>query len=245
MISKVVVAAAGRGTRMLHLGKEKPKHLIEVNGKPFLYYLLNNLMLAGFTEIIMIIGYKKEIMEDFLKNYNDNFNLTIINQSEKLGDKKYGTICPVECVKDVIRHDESFMMVMGDNLYSVNDLKKFFIDDEFNYISGLKHPEPQNYGVLIRNGEDYLETIIEKPTTYIGDLINTGLYKFTPSIFKKLPQIEKSSRGEYELTDAIDLLAKEKRVKIKEIEDYWLDFGKPEDVETISNFLKHNLNKQT
>jgi len=71
------------------------------------------------------------------------------------------------------------------------------------------------------------------------------LYKFTPSIFKKLPQIEKSSRGEYELTDAIDLLAKEKRVKIKEIEDYWLDFGKPEDVETISNFLKHNLNKQT
>ena len=126
MINKVVVAAAGRGTRMLQLGKHKPKHLIEVNGKPFLYYLLKNLKEAGFTEIIMVIGYKKEIIEEFLKKYDGDLNITIINQFEKLGDKKYGTICPVECVKDVIKHDESFMMVMGDNLYSVKDLKKFF-----------------------------------------------------------------------------------------------------------------------
>jgi len=240
MINKVIVAAAGRGTRMLHLSKEKPKHLIKVNGKPFLYYLLNNLKVAGFTEIIMIIGYKKELMEEFLDKYDHNFNLTIINQFEKLGEEKYGTACPVECIKDIIRHDESFMVVMGDNLYSVKDLKKFFVDDEYSYISGLKHPEPQKYGVLIRNGEDYLDKIIEKPATYVGDLINTGLYKFTPAIFKRLPLIDKSSRGEYELTDVINLLAKEKRVKIKEIEDYWLDFGKPGDIKIIEEFLKNN-----
>jgi len=93
---------------------------------------------------------------------------------------------------------------------------------------------------LIRNGEDYLEKIIEKPTTYVGDLINTGLYKFTPSVFKRLPRISKSIRGEFEITDVINLLAKEKRVKIREIEDYWLDFGRPEDVQTISEFLNNN-----
>ncbi|MFA6304599.1 MAG: sugar phosphate nucleotidyltransferase [Patescibacteria group bacterium] len=238
MLNKVVVAAAGRGTRMLHLSQEKPKHLIEINGHPFLYYLLNNLKAAGFTEIIMVIGYKKEIMEKFLNTYAGEFKITIVNQFDMLGDK-YGTLCPIECVKDLIKTDESFITVYGDNLYSINDLKKFFIDDEFNYISGLKHPEPQKYGVLIRDGEDYLDRIIEKPTTFVGDLINTGLYKFTPSIFKKLPLIQKSPRGEFELTDAINLLAKEKRVKIKEIEDYWLDFGKPEDVQTISEFLNH------
>lgn len=238
MINKVVVAAAGRGTRMLHLGQERPKHLIEINAHPFLYYLLNNLKEAGFNEVIMVIGYKKELMEKFLQNYQGRFKITIVNQFEMLGEK-YGTLCPIECVKDIIRRDESFISVYGDNLYSVDDLKKFFIDDEFNYVSGLKHPEPQRFGVLIRNGEDYLEKIIEKPTTYVGDLINTGLYKFTPSIFKKLPLIAKSPRGEFELTDAINLLAKEKRVKIKEIADYWLDFGKPQDVQTIGEFLNN------
>jgi NDP-sugar pyrophosphorylase family protein len=241
MINKVVVAAAGRGTRMLELGKDKPKHLIEINGKPFLYYLLKNLKEAGFTEVIMVIGYKKEIMEKFLSAYDGEFKITIVNQFEKLGEK-YGTLCPVECVKDIIKRDESFILVMGDNLYSVGDLKKFFIDDDFNYISGLKHTCPQKYGVLIRDGEDYLEKIIEKPTTYVGDLINTAMYKLTPAIFKKLPLVKKSSRGEYEITDAINLLAREKRVKIKEISDYWLDFGKPEDVQTIEEFLNNSQN---
>lgn len=253
MINKVVVSAAGRGTRMLHLGKQKPKHLIKINGRPFLYYLLKNLKEAGFNEIIMVIGYKKELMENFLKEFNKTFNITIVNQFKKLGNKsrttfsggkvvrdKYGTACPIECVKDIIKRDESFIYVMGDNLYSAKDLKKFFIDDEFIYISGLKHSHPEKYGVLIRNGEDYLERIIEKPTTYVGDLINTGLYKFTPAVFKKIPLISKSPRGEYEITDVINLLAKEKRVKIKEIEDYWLDFGKPDDVQTIEEFLNNN-----
>ena len=115
MINKVVVSAAGKGTRMLQLTKEKPKHLIKINDQPFLYYLLNNLYLAGFAQIIIIIGYKKELMEDFLKDYQDKFNLTIINQSETLGDK-YGTACPIECVKNKIQSDESFVSVCGDNL---------------------------------------------------------------------------------------------------------------------------------
>jgi len=239
MLKKVVVSAAGRGTRMLHLSKQKPKHLIEVNGKPFLYYLLNNLKTAGFSEIIMVIGYKKELMESFLAEFNKNFHITIVNQFDKLGDK-YGTACPVECVKDIIRHDESFISVCGDNLYSVKDLKKFFIDDDYAYVSGLVHPEPNKYGVLIKDGNDFLEKIIEKPATFVGNVINTGLYKFTPSVFKRLPLINKSSRGEYEITDVINLLAQEKRVKIKQIEDYWLDFGKPEDIKTISEFLNNN-----
>lgn len=240
MIKKVVVAAAGRGTRMLDLSKDKPKHLIEVNGHPFLYYLLSNLKEAGFEEIIMVIGYKKEIMEEFLNRYKNEFNIThIINQFDMLGEK-YGTLCPVECVKDIISPDESFMVVMGDNLYSVPDLKKLRIDDEFCYVAGLQHPEPQRYGVLVRDGDDFLENILEKPENPPSNLINTALYKFTPAVFKKIPLIEKSVRGEYEITDAINLLAQEKRVKIKEIEDHWLDFGKPDDVRIIGEFLNQD-----
>ena len=117
------------------------------------------------------------------------------------------------------------------------------IDDEFYYIAGLKQEHPEKYGVLIEDGDDFLEKIIEKPKEFVGDLINAGLYKFTPEVFEKIFEIKKSPRGEYEITDAISLLAKEKRVKIKKIKDYWHDFGNPEDVEKLSNFLKNGYCK--
>ena len=56
--------------------------------------------------------------------------------------------------------------------------------------------------------------IIEKPKTFVGDLINAGLYKFTPDIFEALGKIWLSERGELELTDAISLLAESRKVKV-------------------------------
>ena len=79
---------------------------------------------------------------------------------------------------------------------------------------------------------------MEKPKEFVGNLINTAMYKFTPEIFAALRQIELSLRGEYELTDAISILATQKKVKVKMIQDYWLDFGKPEDIERVAKFLQ-------
>ncbi len=253
-INKVVIAAAGQGTRMLELSKDKSKHLIEVNNKPFLFYLLDNLVLAGYNEIFLVVGFKKELMEEFRKNFLEYYapfekkwlgehelKIKIIDQYSILGPKevKYGTACPVECVENDIAGDD-FIYLYGDNLFSVDDLKSMNINDEFCYVAGLKHENPEKYGVLIRDGDDFLEEIIEKPQEFVGDLINAGLYKFTPEVFKKIPRIKKSPRGEYEITDVISLLAKGNKVKIKEIKDYWLDFGNPSDVEKLSKFLDAN-----
>jgi len=237
MIKKVVIAAAGKGTRMLHLTKNKSKHLIKVQKKPFLSYLLDNLLKAGYKEIILIVGYRGEKIKDFLEEYDYNgHKIKVINQFDILKEKEYGTLCPLKCVKDIIK--ENFLMVYGDNLYSVKDLKSFNIDDKYNYVAGFIHKHPEKYGVFVSDN-GFLEEIVEKPKKYVGDLINTGLYKFTPEIFDKISQICKSPRGEYELTDAITLLAKEKKVKIKRIQDYWLDFGNPSDILKVSKFLKN------
>lgn len=245
-IEKVVIAAAGQGTRMLHLSKDKPKHLIEVNQRPFLAYVLDNLFKAGYTDIILVGGYMNEQMEDFKNNYaapnGSKPEIKYYNQFEILGPKEkiYGTACPLMCVKDAIK--EQFLFICGDNLFSVNDLREMNIDDNFNYVAGLVNEYPENYGVLVGDGE-YLEKIIEKPKEFVGNLINAGLYKFTPEVFEKLPLIGKSPRGEYEITDVITLLAKDKKVKIKQIKDFWKDFGRPEDVEKLSEFLKNENNK--
>jgi dTDP-glucose pyrophosphorylase len=235
---KAVIAAAGKGTRMLGLTKNRPKHLIKIREKPFLFYLLDNLLKAGYKKLIVVVGYKGEKVIEFLKEFN--YKATVVNQFEILKEKEYGTACPLKCVKNIIGK-ENFVMVYGDNLYSVKDLKAFNIRDKYNYIAGFSHEHPEKYGVLISKNS-FLKKIIEKPKKYVGNLINTGLYKFTPEAFKKLLKIHRSPRGEYELTDIVNLLAKEKKVKIKKIRDYWLDFGNPADIIKLSQFLKTSKN---
>lgn len=247
MIKKVVIAAAGQGTRMLSLSDNKSKHLICVQERPFLAYLLDNLVKAGYNDIVLVVGFKKELMDNFRKEYlkcsNNKLKIQIVDQYEVLGpkEKEYGTACPVKCVKNIVGN-EGFIYVFGDNLFSVEDLKSMNIEDEFCYIAGLKQKHPEKYGVLIEDGDDFLEKIVEKPKEFVGNLINAGLYKFTPEIFDKISKIKKSLRGEYEITDAISLLARERKVKIKKIKDCWHDFGNPEDIKKLSKFLKNGNN---
>ena len=61
MIKKVVIAAAGQGTRMLHFSDNKSKHLISVQDRPFLAYLMDNLIVAGYNDIALVVGFKKEV----------------------------------------------------------------------------------------------------------------------------------------------------------------------------------------
>ena len=240
MINKVVVAAAGQGTRMLHLTKKKSKHLIKVCEKPFLTYVLDNLLKAGYEDIILVVGHASDLMKQFLKEYG--YKAKVINQFEVLGPKEkiYGTACPLMCVKDILKN-EQFLFICGDNLYSIEDLKEMKKDDDYNYVAGLVHENPEKYGVLITDN-GFLKEIVEKPQKYVGNLINTGMYKFTPDVFGKLPMIKKSPRGEYEITDAITLLAKDKKVKVVKIDDHWLDFGNPADIIKLSKFIKNENN---
>ncbi len=244
MIKKVVISAAGQGTRMLELSKDKSKHLITVNNRPFLAYLLDNILAAGYREIMMVVGFREDMIREFLATYPLSLGATIelVNQFEVLGprEKEYGTACPLKCVKSWVGN-EQFISLVGDNFYSAKDLASMNIDDQYNYVGGLKAEHPERFGVLIEDGE-MLKEIIEKPKEFVGDLINTSLYKFTPEVFEKLSLIQKSPRGEYEITDVLSLLAKEKKVKIKKLQDNWMDFGKQEDIEKFSKEFLRNAN---
>jgi tRNA threonylcarbamoyl adenosine modification protein (Sua5/YciO/YrdC/YwlC family) len=245
MIKKVVIAAAGEGTRMLHLTTNKSKHLIEVKKRPFLAYLLDNIFLAGYRELFLVVGYKEELIEEFIKKYvpplkslrPNQYKIKIVSQYEMLGpkDKIYGTACPLMCVKDIMKKSK-FIYLCGDNLYSIRDLKEMDLNSKFSYVAGVYQKNPSKYGVLVEK-EGLLDKIIEKPKEYFGNFCNSGLYKFNPEVFDKLDKIKKSPRGEYEITDAINLLAKDKKIKIYKLKDFYLDFGNPADIIKVSYFV--------
>lgn len=231
---KVVVAAAGKGTRMKELGFDKPKHLLEVHGRPFLEYLLDNVKEAGLTDIIVVGGYKIEKIRAFLRAYDQN--IILIDQWEKIDKDRYGTNLPIEATKHLVKN-EKFLFLSGDNLYAPEDLKKLAECKEMNCVAGHFSDTPELYGVIKKNKQGNLEKIIEKPMQKISNEINIGAYHFTPDIIAEVEKVSRSERGEYELVDAINTLASKKKIKVIDFKKYWFDFGKPEDIKKLEEFI--------
>lgn len=232
---KLVILAAGRGIRMNHLTADRPKPMIEVDRHPFLSYLLDTVLSAGFEDrdIGIVVGYKKENIIDFLKS--KKLGCTVIEQKEQLG-----TAHAVSCAENFVGKD-NFIVVMADNIYSDSDIKEIKKDDDFCYIASFRHDDPKRFGVVIeKNG--FLERIVEKPEDPPSNMINTGLYKFTRDVFSAIKSIGKSPRGEYEITDAISLLARSKKVKVIHAHT-WVDLGRPEDIAYAEKFLAKKRNK--
>jgi UDP-N-acetylglucosamine diphosphorylase / glucose-1-phosphate thymidylyltransferase / UDP-N-acetylgalactosamine diphosphorylase / glucosamine-1-phosphate N-acetyltransferase / galactosamine-1-phosphate N-acetyltransferase len=237
----IVIAAAGRGTRMKELALAKPKHLIEVAAKPFLYYLLRHIYDVGLTRVIIVTGHLSAEFDKFVADYKAEFSgLEIINQYDVVGQTRYGSLMPLLSVRHVVS-GAPFLMVNGDHLYSVRDLSNFCqVNQNYNYIAATQVDDPAKFGTLVIDKDNFLTRIDEKVPKPVTNLINAGLYRFTPEIFEVADSVGASPRGEYEITDAITALAKNTKVKIIQLKDYWLDFGRPDDIKLAEGIIAHN-----
>lgn len=226
--------AAGKGTRLRPLTNTTPKSLVKVNGRPFLDFILTNLYEAGITDIAIVVNYFKEQFPEYLQEYQRA--ATIIEQV-----LPPGTGNSVMIARNFTGRDD-FVVLGGDNLWSPYDIGKLAEDTGLSHVSGMKVEDPSKYGVLVVREDGLLERVVEKPSSFVGDLVNTGLYKFGPRIYDELEKIKVSPRGEFELTDAINGLARSQGVRLVQLRDYWLDLGCLEDIPVVE---KHLLQLQT
>lgn len=229
---QVVILAAGKGVRLKPFTDTKPKPLVDINDRPFIHYIFKNLESAGFERVFLVVEYLKEQIIEYVDNHNFSFDVVIVEQGEPLG-----TGHAVKVVEGLVQGN--FVVINGDDLFSVKDLSKINLDDNYSYIFGGEHPNPQNFGVLEIEG-DFLIGIQEKPKNPATNIINLGLYKFTSEIFEAIDKIEKSPRGEYELTDAIMFLVQKRKMKVLKVEGYCFTLGCPDDIPILENFLKEN-----
>ena len=236
MVVPVVILAAGRGTRMRELTADRPKHLIEAAGRPFLSYLLDNLATAGYHNLFLVVGYQAASVYDFAAREAEHYQLKLVNQFERLGEERYGTLMPLQAVAPELQGKE-VLVVSGDNLYSAADLARLS-EGSGSAVAALEHEHPELYGVVVPGADGTIERIVEKPTAPPSHLINTGLYRFSPAVWRLLPQVERSPRGEYELTDAVNLLAAQESVRLVQLQDYWYDFGRPEDIPEVEQLVR-------
>ena len=227
---KAVVSAAGEGVRMSPLTRNRSKHMLPVGGKPILHHVLETIKRCGIKEILMVVGYKKEVIRDYFQDGTDmGLRITYLFQERALG-----TASAVILAEDHVNED--FLGVNGDLLFTdeaLRTLLKAHKGKPAATIASAKVDEPSNYGMIERDG-DRVTRLVEKPRSddVSNKLANTGMYVFSPEIFKSIKEISRSIRGEYELTDAImRLIEKGNIVKTAEIQAKdWFDVGRPWDL---------------
>ena len=227
-ITKAVLLAAGRGTRMRELTNDLPKPMIEVRGKPVLQHIIEGLRAAGVRDFLLIVGYRAEVVRE---RFGDGRALGVkIEYATQLVQDGTGKV--VELARNFVGRD-SFILSYGDILV---DARNYFrltnLRAETEAIISVKRNEDVSQGgAVFLNEQLELVDLREKPKSGepTSPWYNAGLYAFRPSIFAFTARLERSPRGEFELTDAIRALAQSgKRVQALELHGEWADVRDPE-----------------
>lgn len=234
IINTVVIAAAGRGTRMRELSANKPKHLVEVCGKPFLHFVLESVKQAGFERVLLVVGYKVEKMTEFIEQSGHSVELIV--QQDYVGDR-YGTAAVVEVVEHALPNTP-FVSFNGDGLFTPQILQQAMHNDGYNHLFAQPTPNANPASIVHIGDNDMMVGIGGQTVSEEEPLVNSALYTFQPEIFNAVRAVELSPRGEYEVTDAINMLCEQNRMKAHRIQDQWVELGKPEDIPTVEKFIK-------
>ena len=227
---KAVILAAGEGRRLRPFTETMPKVMLPVVNKPILEYVIDAIKKSGINEIIIVVGYKKEVIMDYFKNYK-KIKITYVEQ-----DKQLGTAHALLQAKKHMKN--SFIVLAGDNLIDQNSISKL-INDKSEYSILIKeHPHPSKYGVVfIEKGG--IKKIVEKPKEDIGKFISTGIYKLPKTIFKKIEEL--TSQGIYALSSVAQSIIQDGK-QINTIRaDYWMDIVYPWDLIKINESMIHNI----
>lgn len=236
-ITTAVIMAAGRGTRMKELTDHVPKALLEVDGKPFAIHILERLQQAGLTRVIFVTGYKRERFDEIRGAIPQGLEVRFVNQFERIPAEKYGTAIAILAAEPEVSGGP-FVALAGDHLFSVRDLVNLrTFTGEFHVMGAFPSDHPQDFGVVITENGNVLKEILEKPKNPPGNLVNISFYCFTPDVFPALKRVKKSERGEYELTDAINELARARRVRVIRLAEPTVHISNPEDINAAHAFV--------
>lgn len=229
---KAVVLAAGEGVRLKPITSTRPKHLIKLGGKPILEHCFDALKASGIDEAVVVVHYMAEAIKKYFGD-GKRFGLKLeyVEQPSMLG-----TGNAVAVTEPHVKED--FLLAYGDLLFSAEAVKSvlglYEKEKPCAAMAVVPVDRPESYGIVELEGDKQIKRIVEKPKREEtpSNLANAGIYVFSPEIFEKIKATSASSRGEWEITDAIGLLLSEKRpfLAVKVAREDWLDVGRPWDL---------------
>ena len=226
---KAVILTAGEGTRMHPLTYTRPKVMLPIANKPILEHLLVEAKKAGISEFIFVVGYHDEQVRDYFED-GEKWGVSIEYCSQRT---QLGTADALKMVEGWV--DGNFLMINGDIIVGQKDIGRLTNKND-NIMSVIEVGNTRDLGV-VELSEGKVVHIHEKAAKPPFHMANAGLYLFTPDIFDAISQTLKSPRGEYEITDSLQLMIdKGLHVSYQEI-SYWLDLSYPWDLLSANESL--------
>ena len=239
---KAVILAAGKGTRMRELTNELPKPMLKVQGRPILEHIVSGILAAGVKEIFIVTGFRADVIENHFSD-GKKFGAKIFYGRQVVQD---GTGKAPELAKDFVGASP-FILTYGDILVKPETYQQMvhrFQEDYFSGVVTVTGSEDVTKGGLFFFDDRFcLRHLVEKPSAaqleelkksgwlkpHATAWYNAGIYIFKPTLFDFTARLEKSPRGEYELTDAISaMLAARHTLAGLEIQGRWVDVRDPE-----------------
>ncbi len=213
---------------MRELTEDLPKPMIPVRGKPILQHIVEGLKEAGVTHFQIIVGYRADVVQDFFGD-GSRFGITVEYATQVVQD---GTGRVVELARDFAGKDP-FILSYGDILIAPENYRRLVALGDDEALVSVKHNpgEVAKGGAVFMDDQWRMTDLREKPQPGepTSPWYNAGVYAFRPSIFEYTAKLEKSPRGEYELTDAIRNQAiNSGRVRVVELAGDWADVRDPE-----------------
>ena len=233
---KAIILAAGEGSRMRPLTYTRPKVMLPIANKPILEYLLIEARKAGIREFIFIVGYHDEQVRDYFGS-GDKWEVNIDYATQR---QQLGTADALKMVKGLV--DGNFLMMNGDIITSQKDISELG-NKRNNTLSVVEVKDTCGLGI-VEISKDKVVHIYEKVEELPSHIANAGLYLFTPDIFDAISQTPKSPRGEYEITDSLQLMIdKGHHISYQKI-SYWLDLSYPWDLLPANESLLAQIESQ-
>ena len=214
----------------------RPKVMLPIANKPIVEHLLLELKKAGIEEFTLIVGYHGEtIREHFGNGARWDIRIEYVTQRRQLG-----TAHALKLVEGFI--EDRFVLANGDVLVRAEDIEKILAKDSIT-LSLIEAKDTSDLGVVEIVG-DKIEGIYEKVVNPPSNLVNAGVYMMTEEIFSAIDKTRESPRGEYELTDSLQMMLSEGHaisgVKI----DHWLDVSYPWDLLEANESLMARIEPQ-
>jgi glucose-1-phosphate thymidylyltransferase len=222
---KAIIPVAGAGTKLRPLTYTQPKALIPIAGKTILGVIIDQLLDAGVTEFVFVIGYLGEKIQRYIDKAYPNLDYTIVSQNDRRG-----TGHAIWLTREAVNDDE-VMIVLGDTVcdYNVKEILK----SDVSQIGVRKVDDPRSFGVAELDDKDMVIRMVEKPLIPKSNMAMVGIYyiKETAAMFAALDMNLHNAadeNGEYHLTNALQHMV-QGGLKIHAFRvTNWFDCGKKE-----------------
>lgn len=228
---QAIILAAGSSTRTLPLTATRPKSLLKIANKSILEHTLEQLEDLA-EEVILVVGFKAEMIKAAFGNKYNKITIKYAEQKEQFGTG-HALLQAEKYAK------EKFIVLGGDDLFFKEDLLK--LKNEKCALLAQEAEKPENFGIIDEE-KGCLKRIAEKSSAPVSNLANIGCYLLDRNIFSLIKQLKKSERNEYELTDAVNELAKKEKIKVIRSKQ-WIPIGYPWDLLNANTLLLSKIKK--